>query len=128
MNRYDPHQAPDPKEWNELDETERIDEVLQYHKHNRIRLPNAVLHATFHVIVENQTAMGDELNVARTLKRLMSEGLDRHEALHAIGFVLSNHMCALMNGTASAFSESLYASELESLTLEKWRQQDQSSS
>jgi hypothetical protein len=40
-------------------------------------MPNTVLHSAIHNVVENQVAMGDELNVANNLQRLMSEGLDR---------------------------------------------------
>ncbi len=43
-----------------------------------------------HVVVENQIAMGDEIPVRDTLVRLMSEGLDRHDAVHAIATVLTN--------------------------------------
>ena len=37
--------------------------------------------------------------VCRTLERLKLEGLDRHEALHAIGSVLATHMHALLSHT-----------------------------
>jgi hypothetical protein len=45
--------------------------------------------ATVHVIVENQVALGDAFPAKAVLIRLMNEGLDRHEAIHAIGSVLS---------------------------------------
>jgi hypothetical protein len=41
-----------------------------------------------HGIVENQIALGDELPVERTVKRLIAEGLDRHNAIHAIASVI----------------------------------------
>jgi hypothetical protein len=31
--RYDANKAPDPEEWLELDESERIDAVIAYHRH-----------------------------------------------------------------------------------------------
>jgi hypothetical protein len=46
------------------------------------------LHGTMHAIVENQVALGDATVVPATLTRLMREGLDRHDAIHAIGSVL----------------------------------------
>lgn len=119
MDTYNPNQAPDPDEWNALDEGERMLLVKQDHKRKRIRLPNETAHATFHVVVENQVAMGEEMNVARTLQRLMSAGLDRHDAIHAIGFVLADHMRNLMSGAASTFNEIQYASDLDALTPEK---------
>lgn len=122
MRKYDPDVPPNPQEWNALDESERLHLVKRYHKSARIRLPSPMGHATFHVIVENQVAMGDELNVARTLERLMAEGLDRHDALHAIGFVLAGHMNDLMGAGSSAFNESAYAADLDALTPETWSQ------
>ena len=80
MNRYDPLRTPDPAQWLELDESERTRLVQQYHRRARIRLPNATLHAVFHVVVENQVAEGTETPVLETLARLMSAGLDRHQA------------------------------------------------
>ena len=87
--RYDASKAPDPEEWLELDEFDRLDQVIDYHK--RAKLPigeNNRLHAGFHVIVENQLAMGDLTVVPATLDRLMREGLDRHDAIHAVASVL----------------------------------------
>jgi len=80
---YDPLEAPDPEEWMALDEQERIDLVRDYHRRAGIRLPNEKLHATLHAIVEAQIALGDETPAGRIAQRLISEGLDRHDAIHA---------------------------------------------
>ena len=85
MRQYDPLKAPDPKEWLAVGEQERMDLAQDYHRRARIRLPNAKLHANMHAIVENQIALGDETPARRVLQRLMDEGLDRHQAIHAIG-------------------------------------------
>jgi hypothetical protein len=123
MHRYDPLQAPDPKEWNELDEQERMRLVEQYHRRARIPLPNAKVHAVIHAVIESQIALGDELPVRRTLQRLMSEGLDRHEAIHAIGSILAQHMFDLVR-TPEAVSKDdpndAYYAALERLTAEEW--------
>lgn len=87
MERYDPLIAPDPKKWLMLDEQERLDLVEDYHWRARVDLPNEKVHAIAHAVVENQIAIGEELRVERTLRRLMAEGLDRHDAIHAIGLV-----------------------------------------
>ena len=127
MEKYDPHQAPDPDEWNEVDESERILLVQRYHRRKHIRLPNEVLHATIHAIVENQVAMGDKLNVAATVDRLMSEGLNRHEAIHAIGSVLAERLYTVLGGGATAAratpeaTERDWASRLDKLSAEEWR-------
>lgn len=96
MDQYDPDVAPDPEEWLELDEGERQLLVYEFHRRARIRLPNRMLHASMHVIVENQVAAGDALPVAKTLDRLLAEGLDRHDAVHAIASVISEHMWKLL--------------------------------
>ena len=72
---YDASKAPDPEAWLELDEQDRIDQVIDYHK--RAKKPvgeNNKLHAAAHVIVENQAAMGDATVVPATL--------DRHDTRH----------------------------------------------
>jgi uncharacterized protein len=123
MKRYDPLNAPDPKDWLSLDEQERLDLVEDYHRRARIDLPNEKVHAIAHAVVENQVALGDELAVERTLKRLMAEGLDRHDAIHAIGLVLIENLTdTLRDENADKFSNEKYAAELDRLTAEAWRQ------
>jgi len=121
MDTYDPNTDPDPAEWLEMDESRRLMLAETYHMHARVKLPNTTLHASFHVMVENQVALGDEMNVAKTLDRLIDDGLDRHDALHAIASVLSRHMYRLLSKESSAFSPEDYAADLEALTVEKWR-------
>lgn len=96
MIRYDPSQTPDPAEWLELDEQERVDRVERYHRRARIDLPNLTLHATIHVAVENQLAADDEPAV-RALVRLMKEGLSRHDAVHAIGSLVAEQILIFSN-------------------------------
>jgi len=121
--QYDPDKHPDPKEWLALDEDERLLAVEEYHKKRRIRLPNARLHAVIHVIVENQVALGDEIPAKPTLLRLVQEGLDRHDALHALGSVLAAHLFDLLKaGPQGADSNAKYFDGLRRLTVESWRQ------
>jgi hypothetical protein len=119
---YDPLVAPDPDEWLSLEEDERIAMVSVFHRRARIRVPNARVHAVIHTVVENQIAEGDALPVRGTLERLMGEGLDRHDAIHAIGMVLMGHMNDLMKaGHAEGDPNLPYYAELERLTAEAWR-------
>jgi hypothetical protein len=96
MKIYDPLKLPKPEEWQSMDEQERLDLVENFHRRARIQLPSAKLHAVIHVIAENQIALGDETPVRRTVQRLMSEGLDRHESIHAVGSVLIGHLSDLL--------------------------------
>jgi len=122
MEHYDPLRPPDPAEWLATDEQERIDLVADYHQRARVKPPNQRLHATIHVVVESQVAMGDELPVRRVLDQLQSEGLDRHEAIHDIGSVLARHMHDLMKTVApKGDPNEAYWAELEILTAESWR-------
>jgi hypothetical protein len=122
MRRYDPLAAPAPEEWLALDEGERIRLVDEYHRRARVRLPDRKAHAIFHSVIENQIAAGDEIPVRRTLARLMDEGLDRHEAIHAIGMALSEHIWNLWHGSEpKADPNAPYFAALERLTAEEWR-------
>ena len=86
--RYDANDQPDSATWLELVENERIDAAMDYHRRAGVKLENLKLHAITHVVVENQVALGEPTPVPATLNRLVHEGLDRHEAIHAIGGIL----------------------------------------
>ena len=121
--RYDADQAPDPEEWLELDESDRTDAVIAYHK--RAKKPvgeNNRLHALAHVIVETQAAMGDATVVPATLDRLMREGLDRHDAIHAIGSVLAGIFFDVAKNPGKQVDiNAQYGRELAELTAASWR-------
>jgi hypothetical protein len=112
--------------WLALDESERMRSVERYHRRQRIRLPNETIHAVIHVIVENQVTLGDALPAKAVLFRLMKEGLDRHEALHAMGSVLSEKFFVVMSEQdAKGDLNADYVEKLESVTAESWRKQAQ---
>jgi hypothetical protein len=119
--RYDPDQKLDVEAWLSLDEDERMSLVMDYHRRARIKLPNARLHAAAHTIVENQAALGTGYAVAGTLERLMNEGLDRHEGIHAIGSVLMGNILDLQHGRLKGDLNQVYIRELAQLSAKKWR-------
>lgn len=102
--------------------------MLGYHRRAGIRHPREKLHAVIHAIVENQIADA-KLPVQRAAQRLMSEGLDRHEAVHAIGSVLIGYLNDLMreinldgdDAKPDHDPNDEYFAELEALTAEGWR-------
>jgi len=123
MNKYNPLNAPDPAEWLAMDEGERMALVQEYHRRAKIRLPNQLVHAAIHSAVETQIA-GREVPAREALERLMIEGLDRHDAVHAIGSVLAGHMHKLMTHSESSSEPNAdYCRELATLTAAKWRQE-----
>ena len=123
MESYDPEMAPAADNWLETDEGERLLLVEEYHRDARIPLPKRArrLHASMHVIVENQLAANDE-PVVRALGRLMKEGLTRHDAVHAIGSLVAEEIYDLLKehdppDTARA----RYYAAIERLTAASWR-------
>ena len=118
---YDGDRAPDPGEWLDADETERIAAVEAHHRvvREHARMPRPRLHAAVHAVVETQLASGAPPETRRALERLLAGGLPRHEAVHAIGLIVANATAAALDGRA--FDAGDYARELEALTAERWR-------
>jgi hypothetical protein len=125
MEPYDPLRKPDKEAWLALDEDVRILLALDYHRRARTPLPHRrrKAHAVIHVVVENQIALGDDYPVEGTVRRLMAEGLDRHEAIHAVGSVLVEHLSRLAEGAPSPDPDldAAYRAALRDLTAEGWR-------
>jgi hypothetical protein len=122
MKNYDPEHAPQSEAWLALEEAERIEIVTAFHRRSAHAFPNVRLHATFHVIVENQLALGVPA-VIETLARLRQEGLTRHDALHAIGSVLAAGIFDTLKGPPRPEHEDpnvRYAEQLKVLTATKW--------
>lgn len=118
--KYDPDVAPDAAEWLDSDEGSRLAAVRQYHK--RARAPVGAspdVHAGIHVAVENQLAEGHPAATG-ALSRLVAEGLDRHEAVHAIGAVLAAEMFDVMK-LQTPHDPDRYARRLQTLTASRWR-------
>lgn len=112
---YNPDR-PQP-DWNELAEGEKELIVIQHVEEYESEIEGAMEHARLHVMVENQVAMGDEIPVAATLERLMSEGLSRHESIHAIASAVIEELMAATDGKRT---EEDYYERLSDLTAERW--------
>jgi hypothetical protein len=120
MKRYDPARLPGANDWLALDESERLELVLAYHRRARIRVPKLRLHVALHIVVENQLA--ERLPEAeRALIRLMAEGLDRHSAIHAIGRVgLETFLDVREAWPLRLDMREPYLQRLETLTARDW--------
>lgn len=116
--RYDPAVGPDPREWLELDEAERIAAVRQYHKKARLRSGSAEAHAIIHAAVETQLAEGHP-DAQAAFARLSREGLDRHDVVHAIASVVAAEFSNIVK-SGGVHDPAEYASRLRDLTAEKW--------
>ena len=121
MTNYDPSVAPDSTAWLEMDEDERLEMVREYHRRQRIKLPNLGAHALTHAVIENQLAEG-LVPASSALNRLLAEGLDRHEAVHALGSVLMEHIWNLTNKPrGDGDPNAPYLAALDKLTAASWR-------
>ena len=124
MEAYNPQRAPEPGSWLELDEQERIVLVEAWHRAAHVKLPNVTAHAAIHAVVENQIAMNLE-PVVRAVHRLTKEGLTRHDAIHAIGSVLAEHLFDILSTGQSDdadASQARYLAAVERLTVTSWPQ------
>ena len=93
MNIHDPDLSVNAEEWLEMDEAVRLDLIVKHHQKSSESEPEGgwELHSTLHCVVENQIALATE-NVRETLAKLIRQGLSRHDAIHAIGTVVSEDL------------------------------------
>jgi hypothetical protein len=104
-----------------MDEDQRLEMVREYHRRRRIKLPNLDAHALTHAVIENQLAEG-LVPASSALNRLLAEGLDRHEAVHALGSVLMEHIWNLTNKPrGDGDPNAPYLAALDKLTAASWR-------
>jgi hypothetical protein len=115
---YDPMAPPPAAEWLALDEPERRRRVEVYHRAAGIEIPNPGAHALIHAVIETQLAQG-LAPVRQVLERLLAGGLDRHEALHAIGSVLARRLHAMTQ--EKTFDSGEYLQGLEALAVEDFK-------
>lgn len=122
IEQYDPDTAPDAEAWLATDEATRRLLVEVWHIKAAMIAGNATLHATMHVVIENQIAMGGEmLPVVLKLRHLMAQGLDRHEAIHALSAVMMEHMQRMMRVEEPwANANERYLNAVRRLTARKW--------
>lgn len=119
LTEYDPDRAPDPAGWLAQNELELMEIVQRYHRREQIPLPNERVHASYHVMVENQVALGGRTPVGEAVDRLMGEGMSRHDAIHAVGAVLAKHMHRATETNVPVSREAYYA-DIRALTKEGW--------
>ena len=122
LDRYDPHEAPDPEAWLALSEEERLFLILDWHETTgQIGSNNRSMHASFHKIVENQVAERNPPLVAIRLRQLIVQGLDRHDAIHAIISCMAKRLASDMKRSEDTrFNIALYEAALRRLNAKSW--------
>jgi hypothetical protein len=116
--RYNPGKPVDAAEWLALGEAEQQLAVERYHKRAGDRMPSPRMHAIIHAAIETQVAQGHPA-ASRALERMQAEGLDRHDAVHAVGSVMAKHIFGIMK-EGESFDETAYATDLDALSAERW--------
>lgn len=109
---YDADSAPAAAAWLEAAEPERLAAIEAHHAELRTHppTPKPRLHATLHLVVENQLAEGKPPEVSAAIERLVNGGLSRHDAVHAVAFVVSDLTTRALGGEKlgpSAYPEAL---------------------
>jgi hypothetical protein len=77
-------------------------------------------HLLIHEMVEKQLAEDDPPEVGQVLHRLLANGLDRHEAVHAIGTVVAREALAMLK-QGRPLDKVVYVRKLQTLTVESYR-------
>jgi len=116
--RYDPDKPVDAAEWLALDEMEQQLIVQHHHKRARVQLPSLRMHAIIHATIETQVAEGHAA-ACRALERMLTEGLERHDVIHALGSVMAKHMFGIMK-EGQSFDDTAYTRDLDALSAERW--------
>ena len=121
MRLYNPSKSLNYGEWLALDEEERLDLVEAFHRSHKAFGRSLGSHAAIHAAVETQIAL-DIPNIRATLERLRKQGLNRHDAIHAIGSVLAQYMHDLLESEQSATEDvnERYYEQLSKFDAEDW--------
>ena len=106
--------------WLNLDEAVRLELIEEYVEdfEKEIDSSKKNIHASVHMVVENQLALGEE-PALNAYSRLLRQGLNRHETIHAIGAVIFTDIYEAMQNKDNKPITS-YKSRLRKLTAKKW--------
>ena len=116
---YDASRAPAPDEWLATGDAPKLAAIEAHHRTLGVTAP---MHAALHLIVENQLAAGDPPEARAALDRLVEEGLDRHEAIHAIGSVVATALWSILLMEAPLDRDAMVRS-LAELRASDWREE-----
>jgi hypothetical protein len=120
---YNPDVEPDARTWLALPELERIRLAQSYHISARVKVRGMRAHAAIHAAVENQIATGYGPS-KRAVTRLQSEGLSRHQAVHAVASVVAQFFYELNKGQTAEEQASFQArmgEAIEGLHAKQWQ-------
>jgi hypothetical protein len=121
---YNPEKAPPVPEWPVLDDSERIAMLekrgIAARESVFPELTNANLHGIIHTVVENQITWSVSV-IVKSRARLRALGLSRHDAIHAIGSVLTEQIFHTIKGrNFSANLTEVYYDRVRRLSAAEW--------
>jgi hypothetical protein len=119
---YDADLEIEATPWAELAEAERLARVKRYHEGTLApgkRPPSMERHAGLHVLVESQLATGVPPQAPAALRRLRAEGMSRHDAIHALGWLATEHVRRALEAQRP-LDDAAYAADLDALTIQRW--------
>jgi len=120
METYNASKDINSADWLALDEATRLCLVEEYIENFEKRIDSSKLkiHAVAHMVVENQLALGEKPTLD-AYARLMRQGLNRHETIHAIGAVILEDLYDVIKAEGD-ISTNAYKNRLRKLTAKKW--------
>lgn len=89
------------------------------------QIVNPFVHTVLHTVIDRQILNQDPEFVAETHRRLMSEGLDEHESLHAIISEYADLYFSSVRRGGGQFDSLEYQSRLERISVVDGPQQEQ---
>ena len=120
MESYNALKKLDSALWLNLDEAVRLELIEEYVENfeKEIESSKKHIHASIHMVVENQLALGEK-PALDAYSRLLRQGLNRHETIHAIGAVIFSDIYDAMQNIDNKQITS-YKNRLRKLTAKKW--------
>jgi len=121
MKEYDALIEPESEKWLKLSEENRIAIIESYVRNHEKTIEEEafLLHSSIHMVVENQLAENIE-STKEAYNRLLRQGLNRHEAIHAIGAVVTEDIYDMLKNKKT-FNHEKYKNRLRKLTAKKWK-------
>ena len=98
-------------------QAELMSSIMEQHArepHKGFSPARARVHVAIHTVVETQLKEGDPAETGLTLRRLRTEGMTRHEAIHLIGDVVSEVVMGHM-GRGEGFDAQEFTQRLKNL-------------
>jgi hypothetical protein len=107
----------------EMDDTWKLGELASYPQEINGMIVNPFVHTVLHLIVDIQIASETPEYVERTFARLRNEGMEEHEALHAIIEIYADLYFSNFRKGGS-FSYLDYQSRLENIAMDSSHEEE----